>query len=58
MFDLFLGLQQDVEGRAQVKASIAGSRPIFMDFSVFRLCNRYGDVGPWVNPCLGPLCNV
>jgi hypothetical protein len=53
MFDLLLGLRQAVEGRAQVEAEIVGSRPLFRDFWVWVLCNGYGDVGPWVYPCLG-----
>jgi hypothetical protein len=36
----------------------SGSQPIFRDFWVWGLCNGYGDVGPWVYPCLGPFCNV
>jgi len=31
MFDLFLGLREVVEGRAQVEAEIAGSRPLFRE---------------------------
>jgi hypothetical protein len=61
MFDLLLGLRQAVEGGvqvAQVEAEIAGSRPLFRDFWVLGLCNGYGDVGPWVYPCLGPFCNA
>jgi hypothetical protein len=27
-------------------------------FWVLGLCNGYGNVGPWVYPCLGPFCNV
>jgi hypothetical protein len=34
MFDLFLGLQQAVEGGAQVEADIVGSQPLFRDFCV------------------------
>jgi hypothetical protein len=58
MFDLFLGLWQAVEGRAQDKVEIARSRPLFRDFGIFGLCNGYRDVGPWVYPCLGLFCNV
>jgi hypothetical protein len=29
--------------------------PLFRDFWVLGLCNRYGNVIPWVYPCLGPL---
>jgi hypothetical protein len=58
MFDLFLGLRQAVEGGAQDEAEIAGSRPLFRDFWVLGLCNGYGNVGPWVYPCLGLFCNV
>jgi hypothetical protein len=58
MFDLFLGLRQAVEGGAQDEAEIVGSQPLFRDFWVFILCNRYGDVIPWVYPCLGLFCNV
>jgi hypothetical protein len=58
MFDLFLGLRQAVKGGAQVEAEIAGSWPLFRAFWVLGLCNGYGDVDPWVYPCLGPLCNV
>ena len=53
MFDLFLGLRQDVEGGAQVEVEITGSRPLFRYFWVWGLCNGYGDVDPWVYPCLG-----
>jgi hypothetical protein len=58
MFDLLLGLQQVVEGRAEVEVEIVGSWPLFRDFWVLVLCNGYGDVGLWVYPCLGPFCNV
>jgi hypothetical protein len=53
MFDLFLGLRQAVEGRAQSKVDIVGSQPLFRDFWVLGLCNGYGNVVPWVYPCLG-----
>jgi hypothetical protein len=55
MFDLFLGLRQAVEGGAQGKAEIIGSPTLFRDFWVLVLCNGYGDVGPWVYPCLGTM---
>jgi hypothetical protein len=54
MFDLLLGLRQAIEGKAQVKAEITGSRPLFRDSWVLGLCNEYGDVNPWFYPCLGP----
>jgi hypothetical protein len=34
MFDLVFGLQQVVEGGAQIEVKIMGSRPIFRDFWV------------------------
>jgi hypothetical protein len=46
MFDLSLGLQHAVEGRAQIEADIAGSQPLFRDFLVLVLCNESRDVGP------------
>jgi hypothetical protein len=52
MLDLILGLQQAVEGGAQNEAEISGSQPPFRDFWDLGLCNGYGDVGPWVYPCL------
>jgi hypothetical protein len=55
MFDLLLGLRQAVEGEAQVEVKIAGYQPLFRDFWVLGLCNGYGDVDPWVYPCLGPI---
>jgi hypothetical protein len=55
MFDLFLGLRQAVEGRAQGEEEIMGSWPLFRDFWVLGLCNGYGDVSPWVYPFLGPM---
>jgi hypothetical protein len=58
MFDLFLGLRQVFEGGVKVEAEIARSMPLFRDFWVLGLCNRYGDVDPWTYPCLGPLYNV
>jgi hypothetical protein len=48
MLDLFLGLRQTFEGRAQVEAEIIRFRPLFRDFWVLGLCNGYGDVIPWV----------
>jgi hypothetical protein len=42
MIDLFWDFYRMVEGRAQVKVEIAGSRPIFRDFWVLGLCNGYG----------------
>jgi hypothetical protein len=51
MFDLFLGLRQAVEGGAE----IGGSWPPFRDFWDLGLCNGYGDVDPWVYPCLGSI---
>jgi hypothetical protein len=50
MFDLFLGLRQVVEGGVQDEVEIVGSRPLFRDFWVLGLCNRYENVGPWVYP--------
>jgi hypothetical protein len=58
MFDLLLGLRLDFEGGAQVEAEIVGSWPLFRDFWVLGLCNEYGDVGPWVYPCLDPFLNA
>jgi hypothetical protein len=58
MFDLLLGLRQAVEGEVQVEVEIMGSQALFRDFWVLGLCNGYGDVGPWVYPCLGPFCNA
>jgi hypothetical protein len=55
MFDLFLGLRQAVEGGAQDEAEIVGSWPLLRDFWVLGLRNEYGDVGPWVYPCFGPI---
>jgi hypothetical protein len=37
MFDLILGLRQAVEGGAQDKAEIAGSRPLFGPFLGFSI---------------------
>jgi hypothetical protein len=54
MFDLFWDIDKLVEGKAQVKAEIVGSRPFLGQFWVLGLCNGYGDVSPWVYPCLGP----
>jgi hypothetical protein len=48
MFDLFLGLRWAIEGKAQDKAEIVGSRPLFRAFMVLSLCNGYGNVIPWV----------
>jgi hypothetical protein len=54
-FDLFWDFDRLSKAmRAQVKVEIAGSRPLFRDFWVLGLCNGYGDVNPWVYPCLGP----
>jgi hypothetical protein len=58
MFDLLFGLRQVVKGRVQVKEKIMGSWPLFRDFWVLGLCNGYGNVSPWVYPCLGLFCNV
>jgi hypothetical protein len=58
MFDLLLGLRQAIEGGEKFEEEITGSQPLFRDFWVFVLCNGYGDVGPWIYPCLGPLFNV
>jgi hypothetical protein len=58
MFDLILGLRQAVEDGAPAEVEIEGSRPLLQVFWVLGLCNRNGDVGPWVYPCLGPFCNV
>ena len=55
MFDLFLGLRHVVKGRAQDEVDITGSQPTFRDFLDLGLCNGYGDVNPWVYPCLGPI---
>jgi hypothetical protein len=53
MLDIFFGLRQAVEGGAQEEVDIIGSWPPFRAFWDLGLCNRYGDVGPWVYPCLG-----
>jgi hypothetical protein len=53
MFDLLLGLRQVVKVEAHAEADIVGSWPLFRDFWVLGLCNGYGDVDPWVYPCLG-----
>ena len=50
MFGLLLGLQQIVEGGAQVEAEIMGTQPLFRDFWVLVLCNGYGDVDPSFYP--------
>jgi hypothetical protein len=55
MFDLILGLRQVVEGEAQDDVDITRSQPLFRVFWVFGLCNGYGNVDPWVYPCLGPV---
>jgi hypothetical protein len=55
MFDLVLGHQQAVEGRAQDEANIAGSQPLFRDFWVLGLCNGYGNVDPWALPMFRPI---
>jgi hypothetical protein len=55
MFDLILGLRQAIEGGVKFKEDIARYRPHFRDFWVLGLCNGYGDVDPWVYPCLGPI---
>ena len=55
MIDLFLGLRQAIEDRAQDEVEIAESRPPFRDFFVLGPCNGYGNVGPWVYPCIGPI---
>jgi hypothetical protein len=53
MFDLVLGHQHVVEGGAQDEAEITRYQPLFRDFWVLDLCNGYGNVIPWVYPCLG-----
>jgi hypothetical protein len=58
MFDLFLGLQQAVEGGEKDEVEIIVCQPLFRDFWVLGLCNGYGYVGPWVYPLLGLFCNV
>jgi hypothetical protein len=54
MFDLFLGLRQDFEGRVQDEVDIARYRPLLGPF--LGLGNKYGNVGPWVYPYLGLFC--
>jgi hypothetical protein len=58
MFDLFLGLRQAFKGGVQDEVEIVGSWPLFRYFWIFGLCNGYGNVGPWVYPCLGLFCNI
>jgi hypothetical protein len=58
MFDLILGLRQAVKEGMQYEDEITGSRPLFRAFWVLGSCKGYGKVGPWVYPCLGPLCNI
>jgi hypothetical protein len=55
MLDLFLGLRQAVKGGVQEEAEIARSRPHFRASCILGLCNGYGNVGPWVYPCIGPI---
>jgi hypothetical protein len=52
MFDLFQDFNKLSKRRSR------DLRPLFRDFWVLGLCNGYGDVSPWVYPCLGPFCNV
>jgi hypothetical protein len=56
MIDLILGLRQAVKGGAQDKVEIMGSRHLLGPFWDLGLCNGYGNVGPWVHPCLGIFC--
>jgi hypothetical protein len=58
MFELFWDFDRLLKVERKSKWRSQDLDPLFRDFWVFVLCNRYGDVGPWVYPCLGPLCNV
>jgi hypothetical protein len=58
MFDLFWYFDRLSKAERKSKRRSQDLGPLFRDFWVLGLCNRYGDVSPWVYPCLGPFCNV
>jgi hypothetical protein len=58
MFDLFWDFDRLSKVERKSKQRSWDLDPLFRDFWVLGLCNGYGDVGPWVYPCLGPFCNV
>jgi hypothetical protein len=58
MFDLFWNFDRLSKAEHKSKWRLRDLDPLFRDFWVLGLCNEYGDVGPWVYPCLGPFCNV
>jgi hypothetical protein len=58
MFDLFFDFNRLSKAERKSKQISRDLGPLFRDFWVLGLSNRYGDFNPWVYPCLGPFCNV
>jgi hypothetical protein len=58
MFELFWDFDRLSKAECNSKWRSRDLGPFFRDFWVLGLRNRYGDIGPWVYPCLGPFCNV
>jgi hypothetical protein len=58
MFDLFWNFNRLSKAKRKLKQRLWDLNPLFRDFWVLGLSNEYGDVGPWVYPCLGTFCNV
>ena len=54
MFDLVWDFDGLSKAERKPKRRSWDLDPLFRDFWILCLCNRYGDVGPWVYPCLGP----
>jgi hypothetical protein len=58
MFDLFWNFNRLSKAKHNSNWRSQDLGPLFRYFWVLGLCNGYGDVNPWVYPCLGPYCNV
>jgi hypothetical protein len=57
-FDLFWDFDRLSKVERKSKQRLQDLGTLFRDFWVLGLCNGYGDVVPWVYPCLGLSCNV
>jgi hypothetical protein len=58
MFDPFWDFARMWKAESKSRQISWDLGPLFRDFWVLGLRNRYGYVGPWFYPFLCPFCNV
>jgi hypothetical protein len=58
MFDLFWDFDSLSKVERKTKQRSWDLDPFLGPFWDLGICNGYGNVGPWVYPCLGLFCNI